>query len=48
MGNCHPEKKPMSTEAKLRLTSVLEGCQFSMLPFCACAVNIYYVILNVN
>ena len=45
MGNCHPEK-PMSTEAKPRLTLVFEGWEFPMLP--SRAVNIYHIILNVN
>ena len=39
-------RKPMSTEAKPRLTLVFEGWQFPMLP--SRAVNNYYIILNVN
>ena len=38
--------KPMSTEAKPRLTFVFEGWQFPMLP--SRAVNIYYIVMNVN
>ena len=45
MGNCHPVKTNVDRgEAEVYIG--FKGGQFSMLP--SCAVNTYYILLNVN